>query len=125
MNSNGYDGTFLLANRNPFDIHFYFTKETTESALDIRKRFSEKFPFLTFYDVNYEPMGPHHFPMWEADFTNSKDLYADLGRTVIWLMEHRKEHSILIHPHTGNPLLDHTINPIWLGDKLPLKTEVL
>jgi len=63
--------------------------------------------------------------MWEADFTNSQNVDKDFGEVVRWLMLNRNGHSILIHPHTGNSLKDHTDYALWLGDKLPLKLEVL
>jgi len=117
--------SFLIPNKNQFDIHFYFTEETSESALQIRKKLSEKFAFLTFYDPWYKPVGPHKQPMWEADFSKTLNLNEDLGSVIIWLMENRGSHSILIHPHTGNSLADHTIHPIWLGDKLELNLSGL
>jgi aromatic ring-cleaving dioxygenase len=33
--------------------------------------------------------------------------------------------SILIHPITPIQMPDHTVRALWLGDSLPLKTDVL
>ena len=117
--------SFLLPNRNPLDIHFYYNEKTATSALKIRKKLSESFDFLTFYDPFDTPIGPHPVPMWEADFSKSKNVNEDLGRVLLWLMENRNNHIVLIHPHTGNGLLDHTTHAIWLGDKLNLNLEYL
>eukprot|EP01124_Arcella_intermedia_P033570 TRINITY_DN8079_c0_g1_i1.p1 TRINITY_DN8079_c0_g1~~TRINITY_DN8079_c0_g1_i1.p1 ORF type:complete len:126 (-),score=14.58 TRINITY_DN8079_c0_g1_i1:101-478(-) len=110
----------LLKGRNPYDIHFYFSQETEPSALEVRQRLGEKFPFLRFHNVNRNPLGPHPIPMWEADFYNSKDTETDFGAVVGWLMLNHGSHSVLIHPHTGNGLKDHTDNALWLGTPVPL-----
>ncbi len=33
--------------------------------------------------------------------------------------------TVLVHPQSGRPRDDHTLNAIWLGAVLPVKTEVL
>lgn len=111
--------------RNPFDIHFYFTKENEKSALEVREKLRKEFDFLTFYDPHPNGIGPHLCGMWEADFKNSKNQNEDFGKVLAWLMLNRNGHSVLVHPHTGNSLKDHTDHAIWLGDKLKLKLEVL
>ena len=111
--------------KNPMEIHFYFTKETSDFALEIREELKKKFPTLTFYNPHFENIGPHLYPMWEADFSKSKEFHKDFGSITHWLMLNRKGHSVLIHPHTGNSLKDHTINAIWLGEKLNLNFKEL
>jgi len=32
---------------------------------------------------------------------------------------------VLVHPLAGNAYDDHTVYAMWLGDKLPLKLDVL
>jgi aromatic ring-cleaving dioxygenase len=32
---------------------------------------------------------------------------------------------VLLHPETDNPYADHTAHAAWLGEMLPLQTEVL
>jgi DOPA 4,5-dioxygenase len=33
--------------------------------------------------------------------------------------------TILLHPESGRPLDDHTINAMWMGQVLPLVTRIL
>ena len=65
--------------------------------------------------------GPHPTGMFEVDLRTPQQ-FAQL---VPWLVTRRGEHSVLIHPHTGDGLRDHTANAIWLGDKMPLILDVL
>ena len=65
-----------------------------------------------------KPIGPHPWPMFEADFE-----VALFPSFVPWLMLNRKGLNILIHPNTDDMYADHVIQPIWLGDKLPLKAD--
>ena len=116
---------FFIEGRNPFDIHFYYSEEAMDSALEIRNRMMEKFPFLKFFNPHSKPIGPHTLPFWEADFSNSKNVNQDLGEIIIWLLQNRKNHSVLIHPHTyGQFVIDHTQNAIWLGEKLELNLKI-
>eukprot|EP01120_Amphizonella_sp_Union-15-10_P001915 TRINITY_DN12061_c0_g1_i1.p1 TRINITY_DN12061_c0_g1~~TRINITY_DN12061_c0_g1_i1.p1 ORF type:complete len:134 (+),score=21.73 TRINITY_DN12061_c0_g1_i1:90-491(+) len=110
---------------NRFDIHFYYTKETQSSALKIREELKQRFPWLRFFNPHNQAMGPHPQPMWEADFYNSENLYADYGEVLFWLQLHHNGHSVLIHPKTGYPKREHTENALWLGERLPLKVETL
>ena len=33
--------------------------------------------------------------------------------------------AVLVHPQSGRPRDDHTLKAMWLGQVLPVKTEVL
>jgi DOPA 4,5-dioxygenase len=33
--------------------------------------------------------------------------------------------AVLVHPQSGRPRDDHTLNAMWMGEVLPVKTEVL
>ena len=63
-------------------------------------------------------VGPHPWPMFEAAFE-----VASFPSFVPWLMLNRRGLNILIHPNTDDMYADHVINPIWLGNKLPLKAD--
>jgi hypothetical protein len=43
---------------------------------------------------------------------------SELGALVEWLVVHRTCLSVLIHPDTGNDLLDRTEHAVWLGQPL-------
>eukprot|EP01124_Arcella_intermedia_P008179 TRINITY_DN15121_c0_g1_i1.p1 TRINITY_DN15121_c0_g1~~TRINITY_DN15121_c0_g1_i1.p1 ORF type:complete len:122 (+),score=9.06 TRINITY_DN15121_c0_g1_i1:26-391(+) len=93
-----------MRGRNPYDIHFYFTGETEESALQIRHKLGEKFQFLSLFPPQRGPVGPHPLPMWEGGFHRSQDIERDFGAVLGWLMLNHGQHSVLIHPNTGkNP----------------------
>ena len=44
---------------------------------------------------------------------------------VPFLMLNRMGLTILLHPQSGRPRDDHTLNAVWMGAVLPVKTEVL
>jgi len=52
-------------------------------------------------------------------------LPPQFGTVVPWLMLHREELDILVHPETGDDVADHTLHSLWLGEKLELNVEVL
>ena len=58
--------------------------------------------------------------MYQVAFT--PDL---LSRILPWLMLNREGLPVLLHPSTGDDCADHTDHAAWLGEKLPLKLEIL
>jgi len=44
---------------------------------------------------------------------------------VPFLMMNQNGLTILLHPESGRPLDDHTINAVWMGQILPLVTSIL
>jgi len=48
-----------------------------------------------------------------------------LGAFVPWLMLNRDGLTILLHPETGNDMLDHTAPAAWFGAVLPLRLKAL
>ena len=40
-------------------------------------------------------------------------------------MMNRMGLTVLLHPESGRPRDDHTLNATWMGAVLPLKTEIL
>lgn len=67
-----------------------------------------------------EPVGPHLKGMYQVAF--AVELFP---RFVPWLMLNRMGLSILVHPNTRRPRDDHMIYPLWLGERLPVKEEIL
>jgi DOPA 4,5-dioxygenase len=49
----------------------------------------------------------------------------DFAALVPWLMLNRGGLDVLIHPLAGNAYDDHTAYAMWLGEKLPLRLDVL
>ena len=66
------------------------------------------------------PVGPHPTAMYQIAFT--PDLFPTLAPFV---MMNRMGLTVLLHPESGRPRDDHTLNATWMGAVLPLKTEVL
>ena len=67
-----------------------------------------------------EVVGPHLKGMYQVAF--AVELFP---RFVPWLMLNRMGLSILVHPNTRRPRDDHTVYPLWLGERLPVKEEIL
>jgi DOPA 4,5-dioxygenase len=50
---------------------------------------------------------------------------GEFSALVQWLMLHHAGLDVLLHPETGDDVADHTVNALWLGEKLALNIEVL
>lgn len=103
-----------------FHSHIYYTAETKPKAELLHKLLIQKFSTAVRVSALYdELMGPHPFFMFEADFK------AELFLKVIhFLSEHREGLSILIHPLSGNSVLDHTDYAMFLGQKENLNLSI-
>lgn len=65
-------------------------------------------------------IGPHPTQFWEVDVKRPEIFVRVLG----WFQLNHGNLSVLIHPQTGDDLKDHTERALWLGDKLPILTDV-
>ena len=81
----------------------------------------QSFPHLPVYRLHLGPVGPHTTGMFEVDISSPHDF----GMFVPWLSLNRGSLSILVHPNTGAPLDDHTINAMWMGEERPVDVELL
>jgi DOPA 4,5-dioxygenase len=99
-----------------FHAHVYYTGETRASASALSGALSSlaggRLKFSTLSDG---PRGPHVTPMFGVDIPA-----ADLPEVLAYLMTRHGPHAVLIHPVTGNELLDHTHHALWLGMPQPL-----
>lgn len=104
-----------------FDAHIYFNENTFALAQqmqnEMRLFFAEKEVFVG--DLINRPIGPHPFPMFEANF--SLKLFTEM---VIWISQNRKGLSVLVHPQTENEYNDHSEAAIWLGSVVDLKLNL-
>ena len=104
-----------------FHAHIYFTAATRASALALREALAAHPDFcVDLQPVREQSIGPHPTPMFNAHLDRSN--FAD---AILWLMQNHGPHSILIHPMTGDDLLDHTAHALWLGPALPLRLDRL
>eukprot|EP00246_Nothoceros_aenigmaticus_P010071 TRINITY_DN26384_c0_g1_i1.p2 TRINITY_DN26384_c0_g1~~TRINITY_DN26384_c0_g1_i1.p2 ORF type:complete len:134 (+),score=18.04 TRINITY_DN26384_c0_g1_i1:178-579(+) len=107
-----------------YDVHIYFFQTHATHlgvARTLREEIQEKFPELKVYKFWDQPIGPHPIGMFEVDL-KTPDEFA---RFVPWIQVNRKGLSVLVHPNTGHPLDDHTVNAMWLGEKVILNTTDL
>jgi aromatic ring-cleaving dioxygenase len=102
-----------------YHAHVYYAPETRPLAERLREAVGERFSVRvgSWHD---EPVGPHSVAMYQLAFPN--DLFP---RLVPWLMLNRDGLDVLVHPLGDSAYDDHTIYAMWLGDKLPLKLDVL
>lgn len=129
---------YTLLKRNPYDVHVYYkTPDEKETAMILRQRLHSLFgTWMRFYTPKDVPIGPHPYPMWEADF-GGYEYRERWGEVVEFLKEYTNSDSdtstnsasslsILIHPHSEDgDYMDHTEHAYWIGEKLKLKTDRL
>jgi DOPA 4,5-dioxygenase len=104
-----------------YHAHIYYDPASKDRAALLRQWVEQRFPgqmrMGTWHD---QPVGPHVQAMYQIAF--SPDLLPSL---VPFLMLNRMGLTILLHPQSGRPRDDHTLNAVWMGEVLPVKTEVL
>lgn len=104
-----------------FYAHIYFQESDLEIATKLRDKMKEHFSDEVFFvgDMIPVPIGPHPYPMFEANFPIG--LFQDV---TLWLMKERGELSILIHPLSGDDYYDHTQGAMWLGKSVELNYSI-
>lgn len=104
-----------------YHAHVYYQIDDRDSAAEFRRKLIENFGSrIRIHELIDTPIGPHPLPMFEADLRPD-----DFGTVVPWMMLRHGDHSILVHPITGDDLSDHRDRPIWIGKQLPLDLSVL
>ena len=102
-----------------YHMHVYFDPESRNRAGQLRDWVEERFT-VRMGRWHDGPVGPHVQAMYQIQFM--PDLFPTL---VPFVMMNRLGLTILLHPQSGRPRDDHTINATWMGAVLPVKTEVL
>lgn len=102
-----------------YHAHIYYAPETRDRAARLREALGARFDVVLgrWHDV---PIGPHPTSMYQVAFAVSQ-----FDRIVPYLMLNRDGLDVLVHPETGDDLIDHRDYAVWLGEKIPLKFEVL
>jgi aromatic ring-cleaving dioxygenase len=104
-----------------YHAHIYYDPaKTREVAARVRDGLGAAFPQATLGNWHDEAVGPHTVAMYQVVFAAE-----DFARLVPWLMLNRDGLDVLVHPLAGNAYDDHTIFAMWLGEKLPLRLDVL
>ncbi len=102
-----------------YHAHIYYDPLTRAKAERLRRGIGERFE-SRLGNWHDEPVGPHPIAMYQVAFAA-----AEFPRLVPWLMLNRDGLDVLVHPSTGDSLADHTRHALWLGDKLPLRLDIL
>jgi DOPA 4,5-dioxygenase len=102
-----------------YHIHVYFDPDTRDRAALLRQWVEARFP-VKMGRWRDEPVGPHVRSMYLFTFT--PDLFAAV---VPFVMMNRLGLTVLLHPESGRPRDDHTVNATWMGEVLPVKTDIL
>jgi aromatic ring-cleaving dioxygenase len=102
-----------------YHIHVYYDPEDRDRAARLREWVEQRFQ-VRMGRWHDEPVGPHVTAMYQIAFT--PDLFPTL---VPFVMMNRMGLTVLLHPQSGRPRDDHTINATWMGEVLAVKTEVL
>jgi aromatic ring-cleaving dioxygenase len=104
-----------------YHAHIYYDPAATKPAAErLREGISAAFPKATVGRWHDEAVGPHTVSMYQVAFA-----VEDFARLVPRLMLNRDGLDVLVHPLAGNAYDDHTVYAMWLGDKLPLRLDVL
>jgi aromatic ring-cleaving dioxygenase len=102
-----------------YHAHIYYDAISRPRAAALREAVEKHFDVRMgrWHDV---PVGPHPRAMYQIAF--EVDQFPALAP---FLMMNRMGLTILLHPESGRPRDDHTINAVWMGEVLPLITHIL
>ncbi|HEX2940863.1 MAG TPA: DOPA 4,5-dioxygenase family protein [Rhodopila sp.] len=105
-----------------YHMHVYYDPGDPDSrarAAQLRSWVEQRFAVRMgrWHDV---PVGPHPTAMYQILF--SVEVFPTL---VPFVMMNRQDLTILLHPESGRPRDDHTLNAVWMGSVLPLNTAIL
>lgn len=105
-----------------FHAHVYAHEGQSGSDLEaIHRRAGDELAHVRVGRLHNAPIGPHIAPMFQLAFD-----VETLTSVVAWLLEVRESRSVLIHPllGEGEALAEHTEHALWIGDRLPVNTEI-
>ncbi len=111
-----------VAKITDYHAHVYYDPADADSrarAALLREWVETRFPVRMgrWHDA---PVGPHPTAMYQIAF--QPEVFATLAP---FIMLNRMGLTVLLHPESGRPRDDHTLHAVWMGEVLPLKTEVL
>ena len=102
-----------------YHAHIYYDAISRPRAAQLREWVQAQFTVRMgrWHDV---PVGPHPCAMYQIAFAPDQ-----LPTLVPFLMMNRMGLTVLLHPQSGRPRDDHTLNAVWMGAVLPLVTGIL
>ena len=72
------------------------------------------------FDPQTEPNGPFITANWSVFI-----LPQDVEEMSMWAVQHRGNHTVLLHPNSACTYKDHTIWALWAGEKYPVDAQIL
>jgi aromatic ring-cleaving dioxygenase len=102
-----------------YHAHVYYDNVSRDRAADLRARIEARFT-VEAHPWRDAPIGPHFSAQYQIVFNS--DQFSTL---VPFLMMNRMELTVLVHPQTGRPRDDHTLNAMWMGEVLPVNVASL
>lgn len=101
-----------------YHAHVYFDESSVGRAKALCEEAGKKFSAQV-GRMHHKPIGPH--PSWSCQLAFDRSNHTDL---LTWLALNRNGLTILIHPLTGNDLLDHTDYALWMGEPQALNLDI-
>ncbi|OLU16531.1 4,5-dioxygenase [Pseudomonas sp. PA1(2017)] len=102
-----------------YHAHVYFDASSISQARALCEAAAARFA-LKMGRMHEKRVGPH--PQLSCQLAMRAELF---GEVIPWLMLHRGELVVLVHPITGDDLIDHRDYAFWLGAAQPLDLSVL
>ena len=102
-----------------YHVHVYYDALSRDRAATLRAMIESRFTVRMgrWHDV---PVGPHPTAMYQVAF--APDQFPTL---VPFVIMNRMGLTVLLHPESGRPRDDHTLNAVWMGEILTLRTGML
>lgn len=100
-----------------YHAHLYSTAADDVDA-DLRRLHAEApdgLPGLRIGRLREAPVGPHPRPMFQVAAEPEQ-----LQQLVAWVIARRGARSVLVHPLHGDALREHSVDAMWLGERLEL-----
>lgn len=103
-----------------FHAHVYFNQKKQVKAEAFHQKMEQNKDQSGLSPLRFELRGPHPHWMFTLNFTSENFM-----KMVEFMQKHRDGLSILIHPLSGNEVLDHTDYAMFLGQKENLNLAAL
>lgn len=106
-----------------YHIHVYYDPNDPDSrarAARLREWVEQRFAGIRMGRWHDVPVGPHPTAMYQIQFP-----VEAFPALVPFVMMNRQRLTVLLHPQSGRPRDDHTVNATWMGAVLPINTSVL
>jgi DOPA 4,5-dioxygenase len=111
----------MLIDAPSYHAHVYFRDDELEPATRLHAEAQRALgEVATIWPMRKRRVGPHALPMFEIEFP-----HAHRPTVLDWVTANHGPFTVLLHPETGNDLVDHTEHAVWLGEPLPLDLSVL